>query len=60
MKHLVAKGNPFDGVTLYGPFDEGDDALEWAEFNDTEGDWWIVKTTEVRCDDNGEWIEDDE
>lgn len=39
---VVAKGNPLDGITLYGPFDDEDTAIEWSESNDTEGDWWVV------------------
>lgn len=41
-QYVVAKGDPFDGVTLYGPFKDYDSALEWAECNDREGEWWVV------------------
>lgn len=43
MKYCVAIGNPFDGMTLYGPFDDFTDAEVWAEENDNHCDeWWVV------------------
>ena len=33
---VVSFGNPFDGVTLYGPFSDSGDALDWAEANRLE------------------------
>jgi hypothetical protein len=39
---VVVFGNPFDGLTLYGPFEEGDDAVRFAEDNAHESDWWII------------------
>lgn len=39
MKYVVAMGNPFDGISLHGPFDSREDAETWAE--DADGDWWV-------------------
>lgn len=30
----IAVGNPFDGMTVYGPFTWADDAMKWAEGNE--------------------------
>lgn len=40
MKYCVAAGNPFEGLTLHGPFDTWEEANEFAA--STDGDWWIV------------------
>lgn len=39
--HVVISGNPVDGLTVWGPFKTGDDAMRWAsaEIDDT---WWIA------------------
>jgi hypothetical protein len=34
--YLVATGNPWDGITLYGPFSSEIEAMEWAENNGEE------------------------
>jgi hypothetical protein len=39
MIYVVAFGNPFDGVSLVGPFASHESALAYAE--NAEGDWWI-------------------
>lgn len=41
-KFVVACGNAFDGIGLYGPFDEHLDAEQWAEQHG--GDEWTVVT----------------
>lgn len=38
---IVANGNPFDGLALVGPFDDGEQAGEYAERH-FDGEWWIV------------------
>ncbi len=53
-QYVVAKGNPLDGITLYGPFEDSDSALEWAECNDREGDWWIVTVNSPEEDNEKE------
>ena len=58
VKHLVAIGSPFDGISLFGPFDVHEDALEWAELKVKNEDWWIVTTTTVKCDEEGNWVND--
>ena len=36
--------NPFDGITLYGPFDTLEEAIAYAEFNALDyEDWWVTK-----------------
>jgi len=35
---VVAVGNPFDGLTLFGPFCDGEEANEWA--GDVVRDEW--------------------
>lgn len=37
---VVAVGNPFDGVTLYGPF--GDYENEYVFCDQLKEDWWLV------------------
>lgn len=39
---VVASGNPFDGLQLYGPFWSEDDATEWVESGDYEP-WDVVR-----------------
>lgn len=41
---IVVYGNPFDGMTAAGPFNDGEDAAQWAEVNADES-WWIVPLT---------------
>ena len=40
---VIAIGNPVDGITLYGPFDDGEAANVWAE--NEGGDWWNITIT---------------
>lgn len=37
---VVVVGNPFDGMTCWGPFQSYEQASAYAE--KCEGDWWIV------------------
>lgn len=39
---VVVVGNPFDGIRLIGPFEDGNDANEWADENCDTEDWWVV------------------
>jgi hypothetical protein len=39
--YAVAVGNPFDGVTLFGPFYNSEEADEWGE--SVQDDWWVVE-----------------
>jgi hypothetical protein len=39
---VVVVGNPFDGIRLIGPFEDGNDANEWADENCNNEEWWVV------------------
>lgn len=43
---VVAIGNPFDGVNLFGPFDSSEAAQKWA--GEPQDDWWIVEIKEAK------------
>jgi hypothetical protein len=57
IQHVVCQGDPFNGLTLYGPFSDYDSALNWAEDNGEDTEWWIVRlqqpsqTTEAKKDE---------
>ncbi len=40
-KRVLVTGNPINGITLYGPFDSDEEALEFGEHvgHDT---WWLT------------------
>lgn len=42
LPHVIATGNPFDGVKLIGPFNNYEAALTYADSNTFEWDWWVV------------------
>ena len=39
--YVVADGNAFDGIELYGTFDDPEDASYWAERNCLE--WNVIR-----------------
>jgi hypothetical protein len=39
-QYVVVIGNPFDGLTIHGPFDDADQVDNYAE--DCQDDWWVV------------------
>jgi hypothetical protein len=41
---VVAVGNPFDGISLFGSFDDASEANEWADHNLKNVDWWVMAT----------------
>ena len=43
MKHIVVFGNPIDGLTFEGPFDDFESAEAYATGFD---DWWIAALSE--------------
>lgn len=47
MRYIVVSGNPIDGFHFRGPFDDEDDAREWAEQH-CKGDWWVAPLTEAQ------------
>lgn len=42
LPHVIVTGNPFDGLTLIGPFDNHEAALTYADTHTFEWDWWVV------------------
>ena len=40
---VVALGDAFNGITIYGPFSDQMVALEWAEDQQRGDDWHVVK-----------------
>lgn len=41
---IVAVGNPFDGISVFGPFDDAVEANEWADAKIKNVDWWVMAT----------------
>jgi len=41
-KFVVAKGDPFNGMELYGPFSNGDEAGDWARDEFKNETWWLL------------------
>lgn len=39
-QHVVVIGNPFDGMSIHGPFDTVDDAVAYGE--ESGEDWWAM------------------
>ena len=54
--HAVVIGNPFDGLSLYGPFDDATLANDWADEYvqaDKYGlDWWVVPLNDPEEDES--------
>lgn len=42
-QYVVYIGDAFNGATLYGPFDDAEEATQWAEANEQDSDWHVVK-----------------
>ena len=40
--NILVVGNPFDGLRLVGPFEDGDDVADYAEIHEKNETWWIV------------------
>lgn len=38
--YIVAIGNPFDGMNVFGPFEYSEDADRWAQ--NVQDDYWVV------------------
>jgi hypothetical protein len=43
--YVVADGNAFDGIELFGPFENEEDATMWAEYNC--GEWHVLEVGSV-------------
>lgn len=40
--YIVIVGNPVDGFSYYGPFEDRETAIKYAERNfRNSGDWWV-------------------
>ena len=39
---VVVVGNPVDGITIHGPFDDPNTANEWADIHCRGDEWWVV------------------
>ena len=44
---VVISGNPFDGMTIHGPFDDGEAANDWADSNIKNDTWWVMEVEKV-------------
>jgi hypothetical protein len=44
-KCVILKGNPRNGFSVVGPFNNADDACEWV-FLERLGEWWIIPLIE--------------
>ena len=42
-KAIIVMGNPIDGLSFVGPFDDNYDGIEYAEKECVDGEWWIGK-----------------
>jgi len=42
-KYAIAVGNAWDGIALYGTFDDGSEATEWADQFFKNEEWHCVK-----------------
>lgn len=40
--HIVVVGNPFDGLSVFGPFATFEEARAWADANGRNDDWRVV------------------
>lgn len=47
ISYVLAIGDPFDGIDLYGPFDDPEDADTWAQDHGDGQAWTIVKLYEA-------------
>lgn len=43
-KFVIVSGNPIEGFQLEGPFDDREQAIEYAD-RQIGGDWWIAPLT---------------
>lgn len=45
-KYVVSMGDPFNGLTLHGPFEDANTAGEWAGENYKNETWTVVQVRE--------------
>lgn len=48
---VVAVGNAFDGLALWGPFEDKDAASEWAD-NECRHEEWVLAPVEAPVEDD--------
>lgn len=41
-QYVVLVGNPLDGTSVYGPFNDANDAGDWAGDEMRNETWWTV------------------
>lgn len=51
-KALLIYGNPADGFTFVGPFDDSEAAHEHLEHNPVDDEWWIAPLVDP-CNPDG-------
>lgn len=44
--HIVITGNPVQGFFFYGPFQSETEAVDWAEREQSDFEWWIAPLQE--------------
>ena len=42
MQHILVVGDPVNGFLFYGPFDDGDAVITYAEKYFASVEWWIA------------------
>ena len=52
---VLIVGNVIDGLTLYGPFDDANDAGEYADAMRIDDTWVVAPMTVAQCDEDGQW-----
>lgn len=57
---ILLHGGPGDGFEAFGPFDDADDAIDYAETVRFQDNWWVMDLHPVQCDDDGNWILEEE
>jgi hypothetical protein len=50
MRYVVARGTPWTGIVLYGPFQSSQAADEWAQRQLAGSEWKIIYLFEPRDD----------
>lgn len=51
---IVITGNPVDGLTFLGPFQDAATANEWADLMDVEPEWWVATLLAPLDDSEGQ------
>ena len=46
IKHIIVYGNPVDGFSFIGPFDDHESAHEFAEEYKGGVEWWVLTLEE--------------